>query len=281
MLHHANVDRLWAYWQALRPESTTFDYEYRGLPRFSSPGGSIISVNSPLQPFLQTDGTWHTSKSVDSIRTFGYTYEGLDYWKKSTDEMKRDTAQIINKLYGPNSQPWHHDNGNKKPSSTSSAVPSAATKTPSSTSKVAPSIGKAPSSATKTSSAVIESASPINETPSSVNTTSPVSNQPVPSVDQDTVRFFANVSIDVTHLPFRPCSIDVYVGGRQAGSMVIMKQPAEGILYDGFPLDHAIRASGLDRGISVDEILARAEASLKVVISKVCSQSIKLYNVHN
>lgn len=53
-----------------------------------------------------------------------------------------------------------------------------------------------------------------------------------------------------------------------------MKQPSEGILHDGFPLDHAIRTSGLNRGISVDEILAKVKANLKVVISRVDGTTI-------
>lgn len=102
MLHHTNVDRLWAYWQAIRPDAATLDRQYHGYSRWSTPGGSTIDRNTPLNPFFKGDFSWHTSDSVASIKTFKYSYEGLEYWKKSDSQMQKDATAIINKLYGPN-----------------------------------------------------------------------------------------------------------------------------------------------------------------------------------
>ncbi|KAL3953431.1 hypothetical protein ACCO45_013374 [Purpureocillium lilacinum] len=52
MLHHSNMDRLWAYWQAVRPDEEIFQGSYSGLSRFGSPEGSTITAQSPLQPFF-------------------------------------------------------------------------------------------------------------------------------------------------------------------------------------------------------------------------------------
>lgn len=103
MLHHANVDRLWAYWQFIRPTQAIFKSSYKGGARFNSRDGATITPNSPLQPFYQSNGQFHTPNSVTSIRNFGYTYEGLEYWRKSSDTMKKDATAIINRLYGPSS----------------------------------------------------------------------------------------------------------------------------------------------------------------------------------
>ncbi|KAJ6437673.1 tyrosinase [Purpureocillium lavendulum] len=80
MLHHSNMDRLWAYWQAVRPDEDIFQGSYSGLSRFGSPEGTTITSQSPLQPF------------------FGLN--GLEYWYKSEDQMRRDVITLINRLYG-------------------------------------------------------------------------------------------------------------------------------------------------------------------------------------
>ncbi|KAF7556469.1 hypothetical protein G7Z17_g1391 [Cylindrodendrum hubeiense] len=103
MLHHANVDRLWTYWQFIRPTQAIFKSSYRGGARFNTRDGATITPDSPLQPFYRSNGQFHTSNSVTSIRQFGYTYEGLEYWRKSSDTLKKDATAMINKIYGPNS----------------------------------------------------------------------------------------------------------------------------------------------------------------------------------
>lgn len=35
------------------------------------------------------------------IRNFGYSYQGLEYWEKSDDEMRQEATRLINQLYGP------------------------------------------------------------------------------------------------------------------------------------------------------------------------------------
>ncbi|ODA77342.1 hypothetical protein RJ55_06970 [Drechmeria coniospora] len=100
MLHHTNVDRLWAYWQAIRPAEAIFHNTYYGFARFSSPAGTIISNESPMAPFESSTGDFHTTQTVGSMRGFGYSYSGLEYWSKSADQMRRDATALINRQYG-------------------------------------------------------------------------------------------------------------------------------------------------------------------------------------
>lgn len=102
MLHHTNIDRLWSYWQALRPGQASFSGSYVGGSRFTVPSGTTITPRSPLQPFYSGGRTTHTTESVRSIRSFGYSYAGLEYWNKSDAQMAQDTKRLVNRLYAPN-----------------------------------------------------------------------------------------------------------------------------------------------------------------------------------
>lgn len=100
-LHHANMDRLWAYWQHMKPEEATIKNTFRENGRFAARAGTRGSKDSLLHPFRKEDGTMHTPDSVKSIEDFGYAYEGLEYWEKSPEQMKKEATAIINRLYGP------------------------------------------------------------------------------------------------------------------------------------------------------------------------------------
>ncbi|KAG8423585.1 hypothetical protein J3458_000472 [Metarhizium acridum] len=101
MLHHTQVDRLWAYWQFIDPSQASFSGSYRGQSRFSTPQGTIINQDSPLQPFSDRKLRYHTPRSVSSIKGMGYTYEGLEHWRKSAAQLRQDSIQTINSLYAP------------------------------------------------------------------------------------------------------------------------------------------------------------------------------------
>ncbi|KJZ75523.1 hypothetical protein HIM_04986 [Hirsutella minnesotensis 3608] len=174
MMHHCNVDRLWAYWQAIHPDEASFTQPYRGGPRFSTQAGTTITPDSPLQPFFGKDSRQHTTNSVNSIRNFGYTYEGLEYWAKSEDQMKQDATRLINKLYSDN--------------------------------EAAPPGRKLRRDAMKK-------------------------------------RYFAQVQLKVEEVE-RPCAVNVYVGDKRAGSVVVMVQPPAGILNGAVALDQTLDQAG-------------------------------------
>ena len=105
MLHHANVDRFWAYWEAIHPNDSIYEGSYSGGSRFSTAAGAIITPDSPLQPFYGQSNQYHTSETVRSLQGFGYSYVELEYWKKSPAQMAADATQLINQLYGNNRSP--------------------------------------------------------------------------------------------------------------------------------------------------------------------------------
>lgn len=197
MLHHCNVDRLWAYWEAMHPDDASFEGSYSGGSRFATPEGTTITQNSPLVPFSQSNGQFHTTESVKSIQGFGYTYQGLEYWRKSESQMGRDAKRLINRLYS--------DNG----SSSSRLV----------------------------------------------------------RRGEATTRYFVRIELDVTEVE-RPCLVEIYVGGELAGSMVVMAQPASGIIHGGFALDNAIEKTEMS-SMDVDSTMDSLEESLEVGIVKV------------
>lgn len=102
-MHHSNVDRMWAFWEAIMPNSPIFTASYKGQSRYNSKTGATITPNSPLQPFYQANGQFHTSNTVKSIQGMGYSYKGIEYWQKSQAQIKSGVTTIINQLYGPNS----------------------------------------------------------------------------------------------------------------------------------------------------------------------------------
>lgn len=100
---------MWAYWEALHANAKTLDRSYRGASRWSSPTGATINSDTQLSPFFKGDFSWHTVDSVTDIRTFGYAYEGLEYWNKTDDQMRQDSIAILNRLYGNNGRSARRD----------------------------------------------------------------------------------------------------------------------------------------------------------------------------
>ena len=102
MLHHCNVDRLIAIWQALYPDTFTVPQASAG-DTYMTKAGNMEDVNSPLYPFHADDnGTFHTSASVRYLKPFGYAYpELIDWTTKSPADLAARTRRIVNIIYHP------------------------------------------------------------------------------------------------------------------------------------------------------------------------------------
>ncbi|KAF2999136.1 hypothetical protein E8E14_005792 [Neopestalotiopsis sp. 37M] len=121
-LHHANVDRLYALWQAINYNTT---YQSKpaaiGSGTWAQPPGTQMTAESPLAPFYQpppgysggsssrpqqaqaqTLFQFHTGKTTASLRTFGYTYPEINDWSLSPDRTRQLVIRQVNALYGPN-----------------------------------------------------------------------------------------------------------------------------------------------------------------------------------
>jgi tyrosinase len=100
-LHHANVDRQFAMWQALNPNSwmgSTVDF----VGSYYRNPGSTDSGSSALAPFhLDNGNTLFTNDDVRSTARFGYTYPELPDWSMDAGSLRSHVIQQINQLYNP------------------------------------------------------------------------------------------------------------------------------------------------------------------------------------
>lgn len=102
-LHHVNVDRLMALYQAVHPDTylTPFPDQYGS---YTLPGGgnNNDTLSTPLQPFSSdTQGHFYTSSMVQSLKSFGYSYPEIRDWNQTPKELQASVITQVNRLYGP------------------------------------------------------------------------------------------------------------------------------------------------------------------------------------
>ncbi|KAK0660209.1 Polyphenol oxidase 1 [Lasiodiplodia hormozganensis] len=94
MLHHANIDRIFAMWQVLNPDSYV-EPEAQAYGTYMVSAGQVLDEDSELYPFhSSTNGDFWTSSQVRDVEAFGYTYPEL----VNADQAAMRTT--INKMYG-------------------------------------------------------------------------------------------------------------------------------------------------------------------------------------
>lgn len=97
-LHHCNVDRLFAMWQAVYPNSYGGS-QVAPASTWTVPKGSTQNANSPLTPFHRdASGNFWTTTGVRDWKVFKYTYPEF----ANSDGSKSAIQGYINRLYGPN-----------------------------------------------------------------------------------------------------------------------------------------------------------------------------------
>ncbi|RJE24069.1 hypothetical protein PHISCL_03605 [Aspergillus sclerotialis] len=111
-LHHCNIDRIFALWQALNPtqwfETGTVNDFFQHTIGMEDPKG-IITPETPLRPFHRdTKGIAWTPTDARSTYDSGYTYPELQTWKAefnkdgrfSQDLFLKSVRKAVNELYG-------------------------------------------------------------------------------------------------------------------------------------------------------------------------------------
>lgn len=101
MLHHSMVDRSFAIWQQINPNSYVTP-EPATFSTFTISAGQTEDVATPLSPFHNPSGAMWDSNSVRSTQTFGYAYP--ETANGTGVNMAAQAISAVNKLYGPNSQ---------------------------------------------------------------------------------------------------------------------------------------------------------------------------------
>jgi tyrosinase len=86
----------------MKPRHKIFRMPYKGGSRFATPSGRMITPDSPLKPFRDAGGEFHTTKSVANIKDLDYSYYGLEHWAKTEKQISKEAVQLINRLYGDN-----------------------------------------------------------------------------------------------------------------------------------------------------------------------------------
>ncbi|KAK4129080.1 Monophenol monooxygenase [Parathielavia appendiculata] len=102
-LHHFNIDRLWAIWQDLNPDSYMSP---RPAPysTFSATGGEPQTQDTPLAPFWDKSGSkfWTSAQIKDTV-TFGYAYPETQKWRFPDPHAYRaEIRRAVTALYGTN-----------------------------------------------------------------------------------------------------------------------------------------------------------------------------------
>jgi tyrosinase len=97
-LHHTNIDRCFAMWQALYPDSYVVP-EPATYSTFTTSAGQVQDSTSRLAPFHDdTSGDFWTSDAVRKTETFGYCYpETVNF---PGINVTAQCATAVNNLYG-------------------------------------------------------------------------------------------------------------------------------------------------------------------------------------
>ncbi|EPS37967.1 hypothetical protein H072_8323 [Dactylellina haptotyla CBS 200.50] len=105
-LHHCNMDRIMAMYQASRPD--TFVEPMGSIPTFANPSSQLDTADTPLYPFRRFDGSFWTSRDVSTANTvfplsYGYPEVPCVLNFANFDALRNHTTTAINRLYGPQS----------------------------------------------------------------------------------------------------------------------------------------------------------------------------------
>ncbi|KGO40736.1 Concanavalin A-like lectin/glucanases superfamily [Penicillium expansum] len=110
-LHHCNIDRLFAIWQALNPDKWMDNIPTDNTTIRDSFGKEHpVNGNTPLQPFRRdSEGNYWTPEGIRFPSNLGYSYPELLRWETRYRQedgtlnqilFKENIIAIINRLYG-------------------------------------------------------------------------------------------------------------------------------------------------------------------------------------
>jgi tyrosinase len=104
-LHHTQVDRLFAMWQVLNPNSY-LEPSANIFGTYYEVPGSIDSVNSSLAPFHADSGTrLYTNNDVRDHARFNYAYPEIPDWALNASGLANYVRTQINRKYNSASTP--------------------------------------------------------------------------------------------------------------------------------------------------------------------------------
>ncbi|RVD89014.1 uncharacterized protein DFL_000038 [Arthrobotrys flagrans] len=90
-LHHANMDRLFAIWQAVNPGRYSLSGTSPGT--YAIPRGTQEHMNLQMPPFRSSANTFHTPTGVTRPESFGYSYV------ETLNQNRGNVIAAVNRLY--------------------------------------------------------------------------------------------------------------------------------------------------------------------------------------
>ncbi|KAF3172813.1 hypothetical protein TWF225_004464 [Orbilia oligospora] len=104
-LHHCNVDRLMAMFQATSPGLFVTPASAVGTFARPVPPNTIDDANTDLFPFRRADGSWYKSSHLNPVSTiwgmrYGYPEVPCSYQTRTPAELDTFTTNQVNTLYG-------------------------------------------------------------------------------------------------------------------------------------------------------------------------------------
>ncbi|KAI9714213.1 MAG: hypothetical protein M1812_006434 [Candelaria pacifica] len=100
----SNVDRLFAIWQAIYPNSYVTP-QVTTYGTFTTNQGATEDINSPLTPFhSDSNGNFYNSETARKTLTFGYSYPEVVDWGVDANTLASNTRANFKKLYDPSNQ---------------------------------------------------------------------------------------------------------------------------------------------------------------------------------
>ncbi|KAK6535910.1 hypothetical protein TWF281_000160 [Arthrobotrys megalospora] len=187
-LHHTNIDRLFAMWQAvhqgkaddyLKPtDGFTSTYGTFAISR-----GSNINSNTGLPPFRKAEGNnYYSSADVKSTKAFGYAYPETVDWDKPAGNYVAWAIKQVNDKYGRNAPPGILTSV----SSATNSRTSSSTSTTTTSSRVTTTSSRTTTTSTRPSTTSTTSARPT--TTSARPTTTPSTTSVRPTTSSTTTR---------------------------------------------------------------------------------------------
>ncbi|KAK8088659.1 Di-copper centre-containing [Apiospora hydei] len=103
-LHHTQVDRLVALWQAINYNNTVMTGSYQTNGLFATAAGARITADTDLKPFYRDANNFHTGRTAATTKNFGYSYPEISNdWSMSQDQLRTSVIRAVNILYGDGS----------------------------------------------------------------------------------------------------------------------------------------------------------------------------------
>jgi tyrosinase len=100
-LHHCNIDRIYAIWSAINPNSYVAP-QTNDIGTYAEAAGTLEDENTPLYPFKKDgQGNIHTSVSARDTKSFGYSYPEVVDWGVSSQQLASSVRRSFKKLYNP------------------------------------------------------------------------------------------------------------------------------------------------------------------------------------